>query len=255
MYALPVVALYLWARTRGGDLPAPNAAFLFYCILGGASQVLFTALLLWMFSFRSFAVGTTFTKLDVVLVALLGALLLGDALIAVALCALGVAVLSAAHSHLRAADLLGALAQKPTVIGLACAAFHGAATVFFRAAALALEHERVAMAAAYTLFTGLLLQTILMGAFIAFTERGQLARVGRNWRRGGAVGIAGALASICWFTAFTLQKAAYVSALGKIEVLFAFLATVFVFKEKVTRTEVAGVALMLGGILLLLLAG
>lgn len=260
VYALPPVALYLWALP--GGLPSPNPKFFFYCLLGGASQIAFTALLLRLFSFRSFAVGTTFSKLEVIMVALLGALLLGDALsaaaaFAIAVSALGAVVLSGAQSRLgmsNGANWLGGIAQKPALIGLACAACLGASTVFFRGAALSLGHERAVMAAGYTLFIALLMQTALMGAFIAFTQSGELTRVRRNWRRGGAVGIAGALASICWFTAFTLHNAAHVRALGQIELLFTFLATTLVFREKVARFEAAGIALVIGGILLLLVS-
>ncbi|MDA7961814.1 MAG: EamA family transporter [Gammaproteobacteria bacterium] len=260
VYALPPAAAYLWALSAAGDAPAANARFLIHCLLGGVCQIGFTLLLLWLFSFRSFAVGTAFSKLEVVMVALLGALLLGDALNAVAVFAIltsafGAVVLSAARSQLRAAGLLASLAQKPTLIGLACAACLGASTVFFRGAALSLEHESAAMAAGYTLLVALLMQTALMGACIALTERGELTRVRRNWRRGCAVGAAGALASICWFTAFTMHTAAHVRALGQIELLFTFLATTLVFREKITRAELAGIALVAGGILLLLLGG
>ncbi|MDA7969993.1 MAG: EamA family transporter [Gammaproteobacteria bacterium] len=260
VYALPPAAAYLWALSASGDAPAANARFLIHCLLGGVCQIGFTLLLLWLFSFRSFAVGTAFSKLEVVMVALLGALLLGDALNAVAVFAIltsafGAVVLSAARAQLRAAGLLASLAQKPTLIGLACAACLGASTVFFRGAALSLEHESAAMAAGYTLLVALLMQTALMGACIALTERGELTRVRRNWRRGCAVGAAGALASICWFTAFTMHTAAHVRALGQIELLFTFLATTLVFREKITRAELAGIALVAGGILLLLLGG
>ena len=260
VYALPPAAAYLWALSAVGDAPAPNARFLIHCLLGGVCQIGFTLLLLWLFSFRSFAVGTAFSKLEVVMVALLGALLLGDALNAVAVFAIltsafGAVVLSVARAQLRAAGLLASLAQKPTLIGLACAACLGASTVFFRGAALSLEHASAAMAAGYTLLVALLMQTALMGACIALTERGELTRVRRNWRRGCAVGAAGALASICWFTAFTMHTAAHVRALGQIELLFTFLATTLVFREKITRAELAGIALVAGGILLLLLGG
>ena len=260
VYALPPAAAYLWALSAAGETPAANARFLIHCLLGGVCQIGFTLLLLWLFSFRSFAVGTAFSKLEVVMVALLGALLLGDALSAVAVfailtSALGAVVLSAARSQLRAAGLLASLAQKPTLIGLACAACLGASAVFFRGAALSLEHESAVIAAGYTLLVALLMQTALMGACIALTEPGELTRVRRNWRRGCAVGAAGALASICWFTAFTMHNAAHVRALGQIELLFTFLATTLVFREKVTRAELAGIALVAGGILLLLLGG
>ena len=62
-----------------------------------------------------------------------------------------------------------------------------------------------------------------------------------------------ALASAGWFTAMTIQNAAYVRALGQIELVFTFAAAVFFFHERPTRTEVIGILLVIGGILLLLL--
>ena len=63
-YAWPLALAYVWGLNAWGGLalPAPNAVFLMYCVLGGISQILFTVFLMWMFSFRNFAVGTTFSK-------------------------------------------------------------------------------------------------------------------------------------------------------------------------------------------------
>ena len=61
------------------------------------------------------------------------------------------------------------------------------------------------------------------------------------------------LGSVCWFTAFTIQDAAHVRALGQIELLFTFIATTLFFHEKVDRREVIGIALVLCGIVLLVL--
>ena len=63
------------------------------------------------------------------------------------------------------------------------------------------------------------------------------------------------LGSVCWFTAFTLQNAAYVRALGQIELLFTFVASIFFFREKVVTSEVIGILLIVAAILLILLAG
>jgi len=261
VYALPVAAVYLWGlRALGLPLPTPNAKFFLYCLLGGVCQILFTVFLLWMFSFRSFAVGTTFSKLEVIMVALLGAVLLGDSLNAFAVAAIvisaaGVVALSAAQSDLTLGALRRGLTRKSTAIGLVCAAWLGASAVFFRGASLSLGHDNFAVAAAYALFVSVSIQTVLFGVVIACKEPGELGRVARNWRRAGAAGLAGALASICWFTAFTLHNAAHVRALGQVELLFTFIATTLFFKEKVTPVEGAGIALVVGGIVLLVVAG
>ena len=68
-----------------------------------------------------------------------------------------------------------------------------------------------------------------------------------------AVGLAGVLASVGWFTAFTMQNAAYVRALGQIELMFTFIASIFIFHEKINRIQVLGILLIMAGILALVL--
>jgi len=262
LYAWPFALAYVWGLHEIGGLawPVPNRLFLLYTVLGGLTQILFTVLLLWMFSFRSFAVGTTFSKLEVVMVAGLGAAILGDglgqvAILAVLISAAGVLCLSMDRTRLTPGALLSGLAEKPTLIGFACAACLGASVIFFRGGALALGHDNVAMAAGYTFAVGVVLQTVVMGAYIIWREPGEFTRVLRHWRWAAPVGVAGALGSICWFTAFTMQNATYVRALGQIELVFTFVAAVAVFRERVSRMEITGILLVVGAILLLLLAG
>jgi drug/metabolite transporter (DMT)-like permease len=262
LYAWPLALVYVWGLNSLGGLafPTPNWLFLLYCLLGGVTQILFTVLLLWMFSFRSFAVGTTFSKLEVVMVAGLGAAILGDglgllAVLAIAISAGGVVCLSMDQTRLTPGALLAGLTEKPTLIGLLCAACLGASVVFFRGGALSLGHDNVAMAAGYTFAISVVLQTLMMGAYIRWREPGEITRVIRHWRWAAPVGIAGALGSVCWFTAFTMQNAAYVRAVGQVELVFTFLASVLIFRERVSRMEIIGILLVAGAILLLVLAG
>ncbi|MEM1299187.1 MAG: EamA family transporter [Pseudomonadota bacterium] len=259
-YAWPLALLYLWGLVEFGgyELPEINGWFLLFCFLGGISQILFTVILLWLFSFRSFAVGTTFSKLEVVLIAAIGAVLLGDtltgwAIVAIAVGAVGTVVLAMQETKLTLGGLMRGLGEKATAVGLLSAATLGASVVFFRAAGLSLEAP-VIISAAYALAVSLVMQTVMMGAwFIAF-DRPQLAAVIREWRRAVPVGVTGMLGSVCWFTAFTLQNAAYVRAVGQIELIFTFIASVFFFKETISRSEIAGILLILAAILLILLA-
>ena len=75
-----------------------------------------------------------------------------------------------------------------------------------------------------------------------------------NWRWAAPVGVAGMLASVGWFSAFAVENAAYVRALGQIELVFTFVASILFFKEKTKPIELAGIAMIVAGILLLLLA-
>lgn len=89
-----------------------------------------------------------------------------------------------------------------------------------------------------------LLQAVGLSLWLAWREPGQLGRV--IAARGSAVwmGLTGMAGSLCWFTAFTLQNAALVFAVGQVEVIFSLLAAVMVFGERITRREAAGIALV-----------
>lgn len=261
-YAWPFSLIYCWGLVEigGMSLPEPNTAFLIYCLLGGISQILFTFLLVWMFSFRNFAVGTTFSKIEVVMVAILGFVLLGDTLTAMAglaimLSLVGVMALSVARARITVSNLFYSLSEKATLIGLASGAFLGASVVFYRGASLSLETGEATIRAAFALTVAVIMQTVLMGVYLRLREPGQMSAVIREWRWAAQVGITGMLASVCWFTAFTLQNAAYVRALGQIELVFTFAVSIVLFKEKTTSAEYAGIALIIAAILILVLAG
>ena len=261
LYACPFALTYLAAMhmLAGYPLPAANAKFLVYCLLGGVCQILFTFLLVHLFSFRNFAVGTTYSKTEVIQVAVLGFVLLGDTISAAGVVAIlvgmiGILALSVANRGITWKALVAGLGEKTTMIGLLCGTCLGASVVFYRGAALALPHGVVEMRAAFALAVSLVIQTILMGAYLVLREPGQMGAILRHWPPALMVGIAGFLASIGWFTAFALENAAYVRAVGQIELVFTFIASVFVFKERTTRLELAGIALILLAILLLILA-
>jgi drug/metabolite transporter (DMT)-like permease len=259
-YAWPFAVVYCWglAAFGGLPLPAPNPKFLLFCFLGGLSQIVFTILLLWLFSFRNFAVGTTYSKTETAQVAILGLLILGDtlsvtAVVAIAVSLVGVFALSVVDARITVRSLFTGLTEKPTLIGLVCGAFLGASVVFFRGASLALGDGDFLMRAAFTLAVAVVAQTLMMGVYLAWREPGQMTAVVRNWRPALSVGVAGVLASIFWFSAFTLENAALVRAVGQIELVFTFIASVVFFRERTKAIEIVGIALIVGGILILVL--
>lgn len=262
LYALPLALVYFLAvlSYEGQPVPRFGTDFFVYALLGGVCQIMFTVFLLWLFSFHNFAVGTTFSKLETIMVAIFGLLLLGDALTpalsaAIAMSAAGLIMLSAGQAHIGLKGVLRGLWRLPTLIGLACAAWLGMSVVLFRAASLSLELGSFLVAASFTLLVVLIMQSMIMGVLIMVREPGQFTRVVCNWRPAALVGLSGGLASIGWFNAFTLQNATYVRTLGQIELVFTFIATVWVFREKVSRLEIAGIILITAAILLILLTG
>ncbi len=259
-YALPFALIYFWGVIEFGGYTSPrvNGLFLLYCLLGGVSQILFTFLLVYLFSFRNFAVGTTYSKTEVIQVAILGLILLGDTVSTIGVGALvlgvfGIVVLSVAQGAVSWRRLATSLFEKTTLIGLLCGAFLGASVVFFRGASLSLGDQAVISRAAFTLAVALVMQTLLMGGYLLLREPGQMRAVLRHWRPALAVGTAGFLASIGWFTAFTLENAAYVRAVGQIELVFTFIASVVFFKERTKPLELIGIGLVIVAILILIL--
>jgi len=258
-YAWPFAVLYVFGLNTWGEMPIPEikGLFLLYCVLGGLSQIIFTGLLVWLFSFRNFAVGTTFSKTETVQVALLAFLLLGDtltwgAIFAIVVSVMGVMAMSLAQTNITFKTLFTGLTEKSTMIGLASGLFLGASVVFFRGAALELDYDGFVMPAAFTLAVSVVIQTIFMGLYLLWREPGQMTDVLKNWKWSLAVGVAGVLGSIAWFTAFTLENAALVRAVGQIELVFTFAFSTLIFHEKSTKLEMAGILLVIAGILLIL---
>lgn len=259
-YAWPLALAYLGAVLWVGGYPLPefSGVFLLYCLLGGVSQILFTFLLIYLFSFRNFAVGTTYTKTEVIQVAFLGLVLLGDTISLAGVFAItagmaGIIALSVAQTKITWTSLATSLFEKPALIGMLSGGFLGASVVFFRGASLSLGDGDAVPRAAFTLAVALVMQTVIMGTYLRLREPGQMTEVIRHWPRGLAVGIAGVLASIGWFTAFTLENAAYVRAVGQIELVFTFIASIFFFKEKTNRLELLGIVLIVAAIFFLIM--
>jgi len=86
-------------------------------------------------------------------------------------------------------------------------------------------------------------------------EPGELGRVAANARTGSLVGFTSWLGSASWFTAFTLQIAAYVRTLGLVELAFTLLISRYAFREHPRRTELLGLGLLGVGILMVLNSG
>jgi len=259
-YAVPFAALYATglAVIAGFPVPHPNPTFLVYALIGGLGQIIATALLLYLFGFRNFAVGTTYSKTETMQTAIFGIVILGDPLglgagLAILVSLVGVMAISVARTDIRARSLLTSLTEKTALIGIASGAFFGISAVSYRGASLSLGGEGFLMQAAFTLACVTVFQTLVMAIYLRLREPGQITRVLEAWRIAGWVGLSGMMGSAGWFTAMTIQNAAYVRALGQIELVFTFAASYFFFHEKTNRIELFGIALVIGGILILLL--
>ena len=97
------------------------------------------------------------------------------------------------------------------------------------------------------------IQIVLMGLYLAFRDRPQLGKVWVNWRSSIWVGIFSVLGSAGWALAMTLENAALVRAVGQIELVFTFIASHVVLKERPSAGEWIGSVAVVGGVVLILI--
>lgn len=259
-YAAPMVWAVVAALLILGDysLPTPGLRFAAFLAVGGLAQILATALLVSLFSFRNFAVGTTFSKTETIQTALFGILVLGEtvrpgAVVAILVSLAGVFLICVTRSAMGAGYLLRHLLDRSALTGLASGAFFGVSAVCYRAATLSLDSGDFVIRAAFSLACVTVFQCLVMAVYMRLREPGQIAAVLRAWRLSGLVSLAGMLGSLGWMAAMTLQNAAYVRALGQIELVFTLAASYLFFGERSSRNELLGIGLVSCGILLLLL--
>ncbi|MCZ6710022.1 MAG: DMT family transporter [Gammaproteobacteria bacterium] len=251
-YALPFAWLYLAMLSFWRAIPEPTLEFFGYALAGGVGQMLATVCLLASFKYRNFAVGTAFSKTEVVQAAVFGLVVLGDLVtwrvgIGIALSLIGVLMLS---TRLRLGEAWKL--DRAASLGLLSGALFAAAIVSYRGAALALESGDYLIRASFTLAISISLQTVLMAIYLVAREPGEMRRVGGAWRPAFWVGLTGMLASAGWLTAVTLESAALVRAVGQVELLFTFAASIWLFKERVGFREIVGVAFVILGIYVVL---
>lgn len=256
VYSAPLVAFLIWAYARlsAQPIPAMPGVFWAYAMAGGLAQILATMCVVALFAKRNFAVGITFKKTEVVQTAIVGYLLLGEGLsrsasLAVLLGFVGVVILSDPPGGI--GHLARRLLNRAAGLGLLSGAFFAVSAVAYRGASLALGSGDVALRAGFTLAVVTAGQTALMLLWLAWRDRMQIVAVARAWRIAALVGLASMVGSFCWFSAFTLQNAAYVNTLGQIELVFSIAASVLVFKERISGREALGMAVLLASILML----
>lgn len=253
---LAAFALGLYALATGAELPPLNPAFWVYVLSGGIAQIIATMCVVALFAFRNFAVGITLKKTEVMLSAAVGLMLLGDAvslpvLVAIAIGFLGVLFLSDPPKSEIRLPLRNRIFNVASGYGLASGALFAVSAVAYRGATLQLASEDAILRAALTLTAATASQLILLGAYLLWREPGQLGKVAQSWRVTSLTGLTSIFGSLGWFTALALQTAAYVKALGQVELVFSFLFSVFFLREKTSGKEIIGLVFIICSVLLI----
>lgn len=262
LYGLPFAAVFLLLLyvlpAQPPTLPHFSAAYLAWITLGAVFQVAATAALLLAMKERNFAVAVTLSKTEILQVALFGAVFLHELPTALALAAMVIATVGVLLLSLPPRGQLLSLQawfSKSALYGLACGACFAIAVIGFRGGALALQAQTPWLSGAWGVLVAQTLQSIVLGAWVAFKTPQGIRPIFRAWRISLLAGSMGAAASLAWFTAYAMQSAAAVRTLGMVEVVFSYLVSRRMLSEQFNRAELLGMALMVLGLVLICLQG
>jgi drug/metabolite transporter (DMT)-like permease len=255
LFGFPFALLFLAGVmiVTGFDLPHTPPLFWPWVVAGAITQIGATATMLSVMGERSFVVAYAYIKTEPVQVALFGLVFLGDRISVLS----GAAILIATAGVIVISLKPGAgsvSTRRSTVIGILSGSLFALSAIGYRGAILSLQLPHFVMAATFTLAVGLVMQAVLLSAYLALRDPGVLRAIAKAWRPSLFAGFMGAFASEFWFLAFAITTAANVRTLALVEVLFAQGVTRFVFKQPTTRRELAGIALVVIGVALLVWA-
>ncbi|OWU82888.1 membrane protein [Oceanicola sp. 22II-s10i] len=258
IYSAPLVlaAVPFLLNIYGLDWPHFSLTFWLYAWVGGITQIFATVFVLLIFRSRHFAVGVTLKKTEVLLTAIVSLAVLGEgvslpALVAIMVGLAGVLLLSDLPGG--DAPLWRRIGNRAAVLGIGSGVLFALSGVCYRGATLEIAADEPLVRAVVTLAAVGMSQLIGMGLWLRLREPGEIGRVVGAWRTAGLVGLTSLFGSVCWFTAFTLQNATYVYAVGQSEVILSLMAGYLFFRERLSSREIVGIGLITASVLSLIL--
>ena len=258
LYGAPTALLIFLAGlgSPAAPMPAPNLHFMLYCVAGGLLQILATNLLIMSFGYRNFAVGTAYGKTEAAQSAVIALIILHEVLkplswvgIALGLC--GVMTLSFAGRGHEAARVAGRHVQPAALCGLGAGFLFAFTTVFIKLANQSIPGPSLVVKALFAVVVTNTLQILMQGGWLLWREPAQLRKAFTTWRSSMWAGTLSGCGSACWFTAFAMADVALVRSVGQIEIVFTLLFSRFYLKEQLKRGDMAGLVLVVGGVLLI----
>jgi hypothetical protein len=194
-YAIPFAwsSLLFYCLFTNSSLPSLNYKFGFWVTIAGVLQIIFTVLLIKLFSHRSFAAGTAFSKTEVIQVAIFEALIIGYVVsfqvgVAIILGFLAIVLLSIVKGQVSLLNLINSLLTRQAALGVTSGAFLALCSVCFRAATDSLDGDDLIVKAGCTLGISLIIQTTLMGVWMKKNAKRELILTFREWRGSSIVG-------------------------------------------------------------------
>ncbi len=261
-FCLPWAALAVLVVVGRSGWPDLAPTFLAYCLATALTQLLANVALVTAFRRGPFGESIVFHKLEVLLTAIVGALLFGERPstlggIGIAICAAGVIAINLARDGARG-GLRQAFRFGPAgAFALLCALLLVGASFSLKLANESLRASNPGAdffdGAVHTLFHTTWMEVVLLTAWIGARETDGFGAVRTLWPRMLLIGSAGFTASLCWFWSFSITIVAYAKAVGQIEALLAVLLGLVLLGERALLRQLPGIALTMLGILVVLL--
>ena len=259
-FALPLAALYYAALAAAGfRVTGADGVFWLYCGLAALMQVVATVMLVALFSHRSFAVSTAFSKTEAPQIALWGFLFFGEGISALGAAGVllgfcGVLLMMGGGSGAGWRGFRQASGWRAGGLGLGAGLFFALTALFIRRAYGQLDGSLWG-GSALVLLAVIGMQSAGLGVWLL---RYRPQAFGKMWRIRGKcflVGLTSVLGSACWFGAFALANPAYVKTLSQVEMPLAWLVSRRAFREQSGGRELAGMALVAAGAVAAAFAG
>lgn len=238
IWASPLAAVYLWALYQWQPAELPKFTLNVAGFIGAAAlaQIVATALMVKLFQLKNYAIGAGLAKSEAILAAILGVIFFSEALNLLGWFGI---VLGGCAVFLLSGASLRWLSLPVLLLGLGSGLAFALTSLWVRQASLVLGLP-FPHGAAWVLLLVILLQTLLLLAYMSLKDRVTLTALWQRPKLTLLVSFCSCIGSIGWFTAMSLESVALVKTLGQVEVLFMLLISAFVFKEKLKGTDHLG---------------
>lgn len=257
VFGLPFGVMFLGlalALSRTGP-PHLTGPVLGWAALGALCQIGGTALMLVVMHRRAFGVAYAYIKTEPVIVAVLGAVLLGDRLPPLAWAATVVVTAGVLFASIKPGEWHRLFSEGRMIgCGVLAGGLFGLSAIAYRGGISGLGQGGFVLRSLTVLVLSLTIQTVALGLWLALRDRPAFIGSLREWRTSIGAGFMGAFSSACWFIAFSLTPASNVRTLALVELPMVALASGKLTGKAMARHELAGLAVVMIGVGLLLAA-
>jgi drug/metabolite transporter (DMT)-like permease len=178
LFGFPFAVLFLVVIlfATGEHLVWPDSGFGPWLLAGSLAQIAGTALMLAAMHEHSFVVTTAYLKTEAIQAAVFGFVFLADHLTGLKVAGILIATIGVVMTALRpGAKGFGNL--RPTLLGLFAASFMALSAVGYRGAILEVKGVSFMVAASFTLAVALLLQTLVLSAYLIVRKPGVMTSI------------------------------------------------------------------------------